>query len=661
MLHLDFETRSECDLLKEGAYKYAAHPSTRVICAAWAIDDGTINLWKALEEKLPGTLSKEISRNKICAHNAQFERLILHDVLGIVLPIESFCCTSAQARYNGMPGALFKLGQALGIKGKQSAGPALIKECCVPPYNEEPHILAQLYSYCIDDVSAEREAYNIMQSLGKQELADYHMSEHINDRGIMIDKQWAGMATGFVIDENRESRLAIYNMTKGRVETPRQFGRIKAFLETVLTEEQLKVMARGDKISFDRSVRAELLTDETLTDNARDFIQRIDDAGNSSVSKYQTMINLAGKDDRVRGAYQYYGAMQTGRFSSIGLQVHNLSRATAKDPDAVIEHAKDTGEMLKDYGGQSTMEQLRNMIRPTIVAPANATLVWGDFANIESRVLAWLAGDQAKLDLYHEIDENPEKPDIYMHVAADILRYSAADITSAQRQVGKVAELALGFAGGVGAFSSMARGYGIKVAGDHAADIRDAWRASNWRIVEYWDVVERAAMAAIYARGTIHEAGRVKYQCQTDGALYCLLPSGRILRYPQARIEEVLPPWVEEEHATASDYKKQITAMRGNWYPARGAKEWPRARLWRGVLIENIVQATAANLLIEALHRLGDVRVILHSHDEILIEDQSGAPDSMAGYLKKQMETTPAWAAGIPIVATTDMGARYRK
>ena len=168
-------------------------------------------------------------------------------------------------------------------------------------------------------------------------------------------------------------------------------------------------------------------------------------------------------------------------------------------------------------------------------------------------------------------------------------------------------------------------------------------------------------MAAIYSPGAIYEAGPVKYQCHKDGALYCQLPSERVLRYPEARIEEVLPPWVDPDKATRSDYVKQITAMRGNWYPARGAKEWPRSRLWKGVLIENIVQATAANLLIDAMHRLRDVRVVLHSHDEIVVEDNSGDPDYMARYLRNQMEVVPDWAKGIPIAVTTSRGTRYRK
>jgi DNA polymerase len=281
------------------------------------------------------------------------------------------------------------------------------------------------------------------------------------------------------------------------------------------------------------------------------------------------------------------------------------------------------------------------MLRPTIIPTSeHHRLIVADWSSIEARVTPWASASidgQRKLDLFRK------GADIYKHNAAATYNVDVTDVTDAQRQVGKVQELALGFAGGTGAFAAMGRVYGLIVSEAEADRMVKAWRRANPWAVTYWDQLENAYTRAIRNRGYEFKAGRVTYMY--DGLhLWYALPSGRVLCYPYARLDE-----------------DGVSYAKAAWKPAADAKEWPRARLWRGLACENITQAIAADILREALRELEPLGVVIHVHDEIVIDCPSARVEQVAAEMSRVMATPPAWAAGLPLSAEQKITARYGK
>lgn len=325
--------------------------------------------------------------------------------------------------------------------------------------------------------------------------------------------------------------------------------------------------------------------------------------------------------------------------SSFGLQVHNFPRVCADDPDTVRQ-AIVRGHQIVPLHGKRVTDVLKRMLRPSLMASPGKSLVVADWASVEARVTPWASNLPAGVDKL-ELFRSGE--DIYKVNAAATYRVPVADVTKAQRQVGKVQELACGFAGGVGAFAAMGRVYSVVMAESEARRMVNAWRLANPWSVPYWQDLERAYTAALRYPGDEYSAGRVTYYY--DGQhLWYILPSGRVLCYPFARLDEDGP-----------------TYAKAAWKPAADAKEWPRARLWTGLACENITQAIAHDLLRDALRRLdlAGHEVVLHVHDEIVLECED-APRAAAALLDI-MRTPPAWAEGLPLDAEVATMIRYGK
>jgi DNA polymerase len=286
--------------------------------------------------------------------------------------------------------------------------------------------------------------------------------------------------------------------------------------------------------------------------------------------------------------------------------------------------------------GTRVTDVLKLMLRPTLLPDPGKSFVVADWSAIEGRVNPWLAqsaAGEAKLDVFRR------RLDPYKVNAAATYGVAYEDVTDDQRQVGKVQELALGFGGGVGAFAAMGRGYGVRIEEAQAQRIVDAWRRANPWASAFWSDIERAYWSAMRHKGTAYEAGRATYMF--DGQhLWYALPSGRILCYPFARIEG-----------------DEITYAKASWKPAADAKEWPRARLWRGLADENLTQAAAHDILRHALRQLDDV--VLHVHDEIVIE--TDRPEEVKTMLEQVMTTPPDWAQGLPLAVEAKVMARYGK
>ena len=290
-------------------------------------------------------------------------------------------------------------------------------------------------------------------------------------------------------------------------------------------------------------------------------------------------------------------------------------------------------QIVPQYGRRVT-DVLKGMLRPALIPAPGKSFVVADWSSIEARVTPWCSGaGDDKLALFRD------GADVYKVNAAATFRCRVEDVTKDQRQVGKVQELACGFAGGVGAFAAMGRVYGLSLPESEARKMVDAWRRANPWSVPYWQELEIAYTRAIRNPKTKMKAGRVTYYF--DGLhLWYALPSGRVLCYPFARIED-----------------EGVTYAKASWKPAADAKEWPRARLWKGLACENITQATAADILRSALRQLPDV--VLHVHDEIVVETDQ--PEAALAEMQRVMATPPAWAEGLPLGAEASVMARYGK
>lgn len=651
ILWIDFETRSRCNLPERGVYNYAMDLSTEVLCMSYAFDDEDVRTWLP-DQPFPQAVKNH--KGQIRAHNAAFERLIFWYVLQVNFKLEQFYCTAAQARANCAPGSLEDVGRFSGASMKKDhRGSQLIRLLSIPQsdgtFRDDADLMDEMVRYCEQDVRAMRAISQAQRELSADELHDYHVNERINDRGVLLDKPLALAAIRYAEAEAIEIQERVREVTQGAITSVRSPRMREWVLERVGPQALKLATVHKDgeaKLSIDKNVRANLLTlaeenpDEVPAEVA-EVIQCADDLWASSVAKFSRAAALADEEDgRVRGAFVFAGGSATGRASSFGLQVHNFPRKCAADP-ALTREAMVRGHQIVPQHGKRVTDVLKGMLRPALMASKGKHLVVADWAAIEARVTPWASNSNsgaAKLGIFERGE------DVYKHNAAATFRVSYDEVDKDQRQIGKVQELACGFAGGIGAFSAMGRIYNIILPESDSRKMVDGWRRANpWGPV-YWDALERAYLAAMRNPGREFLAGRVAYLYDRQHLWY-VLPSGRVLCYPFARFDE----------------EGNVTYAKASWKPAADAKEWPRARLWRGLACENITQAVANDLLRHSLARLEEegLDVVLHVHDEIVLE--TADPDADAAKLLKIMTTAPAWAAALPLNAEVATMTRYGK
>ena len=646
----DFETRSRCDLLTRGVYNYAQDASTEVICMSYAFDNDEVRTWR------PGEPLPQIGDAQIRAHNAAFERLIFWYVLCPEFgppepPLEQFYCTATQARANCALGSLEDVGRFAGASMKKDyRGAQLIRLLSIPradgSFNQDPALMAEMVRYCEQDVRAMREISLSMRELSNDELADYHVNERINDRGVLVDVPLARAAMTYAEAEMVEIEQLVQDVTKGEITSVRS-PKMRAWVQARIGPEAAKLMRvykDGEpKVSIDKTVRANLLLlaeenpDEVPPDVA-DVIQCADDLWASSVAKFKRLADLADiEDNRVRGAFVFAGGSATGRASSYGVQVHNFTRKCAEEPEAV-RHAMVRGHQIVPKYGKRVTDVLKGMLRPALIPAAGSVLVVADWSAIEGRVNPWLSNCPAGED---KLNVFRSGLDPYKVNAAATFNVDYANVADAQRQVGKVQELALGFLGGPGSFETFGRVYGVRMTEGEVARAITSWRRANPWAIKHGQDIEAAYTRALRHRGHECHAGRVCYLF--DGQhLWYSLPSGRVLCYPFARPEA-----------------DGVTYAKASWKPAADATEWPRARLWRGLAVENITQATANDILRHSLRHLEGV--ILHVHDEIVIECRERDVEATVARMREVMCTPPDWAAGLPLGVEIKTQTRYGK
>ena len=646
ILWVDFESRSRCDLSSKGVYNYAQDASTDVLCMSYAFDDDDVVTWTP-DQPFPAMVRNHTGR--IYAHNAAFERLIFWYVLQCNFQLEQFYCTATQARANCLPGSLEDVGRAISSNmRKDHRGSQLIRALSIPrsdgTFNDDPTLMAEMIRYCEQDVRTMRAVSQAMRPLSDDELADYHVNERINDRGVLLDLPLAKAAVEYASVELDEIETLVADLTQNEIKSVRS-PKMKQWVIDRVGPQALKMMEvykdGEQKYSIDKSVRANLLVfaeenHEEIPAHVADVIQCADDLWASSVAKFSRLAGLADEDDhRVRGAFVFAGGSATGRASSYGAQVHNFTRKCAAEPDDV-RHAMVRGHSITPRFGKRVTDVLKGMLRPALIPAPGKQFVVADWSAVEARVTAWASADPQADEVLQVFRDGR---DIYKREAAGIYRVAEDSVDKDQRQIGKVAILSLGFGGSIGAFSAMGRNYGVVLPESDSRRIVDAWRRANAWAVRYWTKLEEAYTRALRNPGREFTAGRVTYLYDKQHLWYAL-PSGRILCYPFAKFEG-----------------DEITYVKAAWKPAADATEWPRARLWRGLATENITQAIAHDLLREALRQLDNV--VLHVHDEIVQE--SSDPETDAERLRQVMCTAPEWAAGLPLNAEVEIMQRYGK
>lgn len=671
MLYIDFETRSKADLKKVGTVAYATDPSTEIICMGWRIGDEKGVMYRGAKQMPAQVMQALKNGNFIVAWNAQFDRLIWENCIapeysGTDLPLARWYCSAAQMRVNALPAALADASKAVfGTNNKDFRGPQLIRTLSIPrddgTFNEDPALTKEMGEYCAQDVDLMYDLVNSTRRMSQDEHKHYINNEVVNDYGIRVNRNLAKHAVSYATAETAELGKHLHDLTGGHITKHTQVARIKDWVlkHSDKTTHKLMTVYKKDekKISLDKAVRQRVLAADddhaiTLKPQVREVIEMVDMANKSSVAKFQKMLdmNVTEPDGtgRVKGAFVYAGASQTQRYASRGLQLHNFPRDCLDDDD----HIELLRAMQNDDHIDNILFKLSRSLRSAIIPGAGCRLVVGDWSQIEARALPWLANTknaEKRLDVFRECDADPDAVDLYTR--------TSNDLGLGDRQLGKVTELSLGYGGGKGALMHMANVYGIHMAAPLATTIVDKWRAANGWAVGFWGGLEQAAKTAIANPGKSAIVGRVTYNFYPDligGTLVASLPGGINIQYPRAKLET---------QQTKFGERTAITALKANWTPAAGEKEWPRVTLWRGLLAENVTQALCGGILRYAVDEClyNDLPVVGHVHDEIILDVPIIEAEEVSGLLKEIMEDTPSWLTGLPLAAEPTTMTRYGK
>lgn len=678
-LVLDYETFSEHDLKKSGAFEYAAHPSTEILCAGFAIGTreelktAPVKLWTSLPEfrekyghnfgeLLRALLDETVT---IVAHNALFEQVITKFPFARAMysrpylssiPIHRWICTASLARSIGIPGKLEMAGAALGLAHqKDKEGHRLMLKLCKPKKpskkdpstrHQKPEELERLFEYCVQDVRTEIDLFLALPALPEKERKLWLLDQRMNIEGFKVDRPLVQGALTLIEKEAEEMDLEIGEITNGLIASARQRNEVVKFLKT-------KGVALPDLRA--ETVRDVLLDKRLKCAVSKRVLEIREAASKSSTAKFQAFEVRSRFDGRARDNTIFFGA-HTGRQSGTGLQPQNLFKTVVKQED--LEAALPLIER-KDFHAikalfDKPMKLYASALRSCIVAEDGHTLDVGDFATIEVRVLFWLAGHQKGLDalasgkcLYSE-----QAGQIYNRNPEDILKgYKAGDKEALfMRTVGKHAVLGAGFGIGLNGekFKAMCKMFGVEVSIELAQRAVRAYRNTHARIPIFWTNVEKAAIMAVKSPSKKFRLGHLVW-CKEGNFLTVKLPIGRKLHYFKPMITTQETPW---GHKEVLSYRALNSVT----------KKFDRVTSWGGILCENVVQACARDLLMEALLRLdedGRHKPILSVHDEIVCERKLGV--SSTEEFLRIMSEVPDWAKGIPIKVEGWSETRYRK
>jgi DNA polymerase len=650
MVTWDIETFSDISLKDHGAHIYARHPSTGAHFLCFAVDGGEVQTWRP-GDPVPEVFADPAGR-RFVSHNWTFENAILRDVLiprcGFVsIPWESQDCAMRLALSSAYPAELGLCCEALGLPYRKDpearkamlrlSRPQTAKKRRKPTDPaERERDLALLLERCKGDVAATRAVYQspLLRPLPPEERELLLLDAKINECGVCANIPFLEAVRDLAVTERNAVNLRLNELTAGVVTSVDQVARIKEAIDS-----RGHVMTTLDK----RSVAATLAHNP---DNyVRELLQLRQRGAYASVRMAKRLLGYADPaDGRIRGALRIYGA-GPGRWSSPGPQLHNLRRNDSGFPGTLVNAvtAGDHAELSR-YG--NPLEVTAQLSRAALCAKPGHVLVCADFGAIESRILAWLSGEEWKLNAYKHFDETGDKThEAYRVIAGRMLNKAPADIVKVERQQGKCAELACGYGGSNGAWKRIAGDDGRSDA--EISAIINQWRVAHPAIREFWKNLARAARVAIRTRVAIRVGGgsRPEIIATYDGnALALTLPSGRVINYPGARL-------VPNRKFEDGDSDVEL------FDNSRG--QWKRVRAWFGTLVENCVQAAARDLLAAALLRFEarGLSTVFHCHDAIAVEVPSGSIGERE-VLAILLEP-PSWATGLPLGGTVHAGPIY--
>lgn len=628
-LSIDIESYSDVDLSKCGVYKYASSPAFEILLFGYAVDGGAVRVVDlACGEEIPDEIIAALSDESVTkwAFNAMFERVCLSNFLGEWLEPEGWRCTMVWSATLGLPLSLEGAGTVLGLeKQKLREGKELIRYFCIPckPTKSnggrtrnlpetDPEKWERFKAYNLRDVEAEMQ---IQQRLSRFPAPDsiweeYHLDQEINDRGIGVDMELVRQA--IAIDTRSRERLISAMQELTALENPNSVQQMKQWL----AENGLETDTLGKKAV------AELI--KTAPGPLREALSLRQQLARSSVKKYTAMENAVCADGRAHGMFQFYGANRTGRFSGRLIQLQNLPQNHMPDLAQARELVRSGDYEALSMLYEDIPDTLSQLIRTAFVPQEGRKFIVADFSAIEARVIAWFAGERWRLKVFED------GGDIYCASASQMFHVPVEKhgINGHLRQKGKIAELALGYGGSVGALKSMGA-LEMGLSEEELQPLVDAWRDSNPMITRFWWDVDRAVKECIKKRLPTETHG-VGFTYQS-GMLFLTLPSGRRLAYVKPGIGE-------------NCFGGESVTYMG----VGGTKKWERLESYGPKFVENIVQATARDILCYAMQTLKNCAIVAHVHDEIIIEADRRM--SLAAVCE-QMGRTPPWATGLKLRA----------
>ena len=640
VLSIDIETYSEADLMKVGVYRYVDDPSFEVLLFAYSVDNGPTFLVDFTQgDKLPEEIKSALTDPNIikAAYNANFERVALSKHIGENMKPEQWRCTMVRAATLGLPGSLAAVGEVLGLdedKAKLKSGKALItffsKPCRPTNRNNQrtrnlpehdPEKWELYRQYCAQDVDAEKEIYRLLERYPdtlKTEQELWSLDQTINDRGVRIDQQ---LVTNILhYNETHQEELIERAQEITGVDNPKSVKQSKEWLETKGIEAE----------SLNKAAVKELLN-ETENKKVKEFLKIKQQLGKTSVSKFEAMDRAVCSDGKIRGMLQFYGANRTGRWAGRIVQLQNLPSNKMNDLDLARGIIKEGDMELLEMLYAAPSDVFSQLVRTALVAKPDHTFIVADYSAIEARVIAWLAGEEWRMEVFRGHGK------IYEASAAQMFGIPLESITrdSPERAKGKVAELALGYQGGPGALKAM----GAEAMGLTDAEMKrlvNQWRNSNANIVKFWYDTDRQVKSAITNQGQIIKGNRgLEFQMLFD-TLFIKLPSGRKLAYKNAGLRE-------------GKYGMEAVYDGVN----QETKKWQTVNSYGGKFVENITQAVARDILGHAMLRLDKLGypISFHVHDEVVIEVPIESKDSTMAAIVNIMSEDIEWAKGLKVTA----------
>lgn len=632
LLAIDIETYSDVDLVKSGVYAYADSPQFEILLFAYAFDEEETQIVDiARGEMLPERVLEALKNPNVVktAFNAAFERTCISKYLGEKLAPVSWQCTAVQSAMLALPLSLDGVGEVLNIQRKKlKEGADLVRffsmPCKATKANggrtrnlpaDEPEKWERFKTYCIRDVDAEREIRQKLHNfpIPDSEMQLYQMDQEINDRGILVDRELVANAVLCDTEYKDAVTARAYELTG--LDNPNSTVQIKGWLSEHGVEVQ----------SLDKKAVKALM--EEADGEVLEVLKLRLLMAKTSVKKYEAIERSVCTDGRVHGLLQFYGANRTGRWAGRLVQVQNLPQNHIPDLELARELIKNQQFETLDLLYDSTPGVLSELIRTAFIPKPGCRFIVADFSAIEARVLAWFSGEQWRLDTF------AEGGDIYCASASQMFGVPVEKhgVNGHLRQKGKIAELALGYGGAVGALTSMgALEMGLEE--EELQPLVNQWRSTNPHITKFWWDVDAAAVKAVRERTSV-VYGNLCFSYRS-GILFVTLPSGRKLSYIKPRM-------------TVNRFGRESLSYEG----VGENKKWLRIETYGPKLVENIVQATARDLLALAMLRLRDAgyEIVMHIHDEAVLEVPRG--ESSVEEICQMMAVAPDWAEGLPLRA----------